>query len=64
MTPEKQAAYKQALEISAQHWDLLAQACEGWLSPEEGNKNMIKAYRERKKTERRQKWKKLLGIRV
>jgi hypothetical protein len=60
LTPEKRAELKLDLKIRAHNLDQLIKACEGWLSAEEGNKNMIKAIRERRKKERRQKWQKYL----
>jgi hypothetical protein len=60
MTPEKRAEFKLIYKIRVHHLDQLIKACEGWLSAEEGNKNMIEAIRERRKKERRQKWQKYI----
>jgi hypothetical protein len=59
-TPEELASLKRDLLISAWKWDLLAQACEGWLPAEVGNKEMIKALRERDRVKRRRFFRKIL----
>jgi hypothetical protein len=60
LNDEELAAWKRQLKISAWHWDLLAQACEGWTSAEEGDKRMIKALYERDRVKIRRFFRKVL----
>jgi hypothetical protein len=41
--------------------ELLIQTCDGWLSPEEGLKNVAKRIEERDRAERKEKWRKILA---
>jgi hypothetical protein len=57
---EQQEAIKRDLRTLIYNYDLLIQACDGWLSAEEGDKNIIKAYYERQRVKRRRKLRKFL----
>jgi hypothetical protein len=60
LSPEEAAAWKRDLEISAWKWGLLAEACEGWLPAEVGNKEMVKALYERDRVKIRRFFRKVL----
>jgi Flp pilus assembly protein TadB len=53
ISQEKKEKIMRTAEILMLKTELLIQTCDGWLTPEEGLKNMAKSIRERDKAERK-----------